>query len=165
MSFLFQHIFLSRIKSLASLAMLLLCFGSCTQVDLYERLVNIQAAKWSSTQTASFPFEIKDTAIAYKVYVVIRHTNNYAYRNIWLNVGAQQPGDSIKQQTFEIPLASAENWLGTGTDDIFEHRELLFKRPVRFSKKGEVVFTLQQTMRQDPLPGILQAGIRVEPVR
>ena len=80
-------------------------------------------------------------------------------------MGVQQPGDSMKKQPFEIQLASAENWLGTGMNDIFEHRESLFKRPVRFTKKGEVTFTVQQIMRQDPLPGIMQAGIRVEPAR
>lgn len=99
----------------------------------------------------------------YNVYVVVRHTNQYAYRNIWLNVGVRQPGDSLHSQPFELELASAENWLGTGMDDVFEHRALLFPQPVRFTKAGEVIFTLQQTMRQDPLPGILQAGIRVEP--
>ena len=139
--------------------------SGCSQADLYQRTVNIEKAKWSSIQVPSFPFEIKDTITPYNIYVVIRHTNQYAYRNIWLNVSVQQPGDSIKKQPFEIQLASAEDWLGSGMDDVFEHREPLFKRPVRFTKKGEVVFTLQQIMRQDPLPGIMQAGIRVEPAR
>ena len=142
-----------------------LMLAGCTQVDLYERMVNIKNVKWSSTQVPSFQFEIKDTISPYNVYVVIRHTNKYAFRNIWLNVGVQQPGDSMKKQPFQIQLASAENWLGTGMNDIFEHRESLFKRPVRFTKKGEVTFTVQQIMRQDPLPGIMQAGIRVEPAR
>ena len=150
-------------KAIPALALIISFLSSCTQVDLYERMVNIKNAKWSSTQIPSFAFQIKDTINPYNVYVVVRHTNQYAFRNIWVNVGVQQPGDSARKQPFELQLASAENWLGTGMDDVFEHRELLFKRPVRFTKKGEVVFTLQQIMRQDPLPGILQAGIRVEP--
>jgi gliding motility-associated lipoprotein GldH len=146
-------------------AVSLIFLAGCTQADLYQRTVNIEKAKWSSSQVPSFPFEIKDTTSPYNVYVVIRHTNQYAYRNIWVSVGVQQPGDSIRKQSFEIPLASAENWLGTGMDDVFEHRQALFKRPVHFTKTGVVVFTLQQIMRQDPLPGIMQAGIRVEPAR
>lgn len=146
-------------------AILLIGMAGCTQVDLYHRFANIKEGKWSSAQVPSFAFDIKDTVTPYNVYVVIRHTNQYAFRNIWLNVGLQQPGDSLRKQSFEVPLASAENWLGTGMDDVFEHRESLFKKPVRFTHSGEVVFTLQQIMRQDPLPGILQAGIRVEPVR
>ena len=52
----------------------------------------------------------------------------------------------------------------TGMDDVYEHRALLFSRPVRFDRSGSVTFTLQQIMRQNPLPGVMQAGIRVEPV-
>lgn len=143
----------------------LLLLGSCKQAHLYERMQNIRKAAWDQQQTPSFSFNISDTNTAYNVYVVLRHTNTYPYRNIWLNVGVQQQGDSIKQQAFDLPLAAADRWLGVGMDDIFEHRALLFGRPVRFNKAGTVSFTLQHTMRQNPLPGIMQAGIRVEPVR
>lgn len=138
--------------------------ASCDKVELYERMQNIKNAAWDSQQVASFSFEIADTVKPYQIYVVLRHTNEYPFRNIWLNVGLQQPGDTLKYQQFELPLAAPDKWLGTGMDDIYEHRALLFPQPVHFSKSGLVTFTLQHTMRRNPLPGVMQAGIRVEPV-
>ncbi|MES2646832.1 MAG: gliding motility lipoprotein GldH [Bacteroidota bacterium] len=137
----------------------------CEQVALYERLQNIEKAAWSEQQVPSFTFDITDTTINYNVYVVVRHTNTYSYRNIWLNIGLQQPGDTVRQQPFELQLAAIDSWLGTGMDDVFEHRALLFSKPVHFSKPGPITFTLQQIMRQNPLPGIMQVGVRVEPVK
>jgi hypothetical protein len=70
----------------------------------------------------------------------------------------------MRTQAFDLPLAASDKWLGVGMDDIFERRVLLLPRPVKFNKTGSIEFTLQQQMRIDPLPHILQAGIRVEPV-
>jgi len=143
---------------------LITAFTGCKQLALYERLQNIQQAAWNDQQIPSYTFDITDTTAAYNVYVVIRHTNQYPYRNIWLNVGLQQPGDTIRHQPFELQLAATDSWLGTGMDDVYEHRASLFRQPVHFNKSGPVTFTLQQIMRQNPLPGVMQAGIRVEPV-
>jgi gliding motility-associated lipoprotein GldH len=145
-------------------ATLLMGMTACKQNALYERLHNIPDARWQRAFIPSFSFNISDTTAFYKVYVVVRHTNQYPYRNIWLNVGVQQPQDSMRVQQFELPLAASDKWLGVGMDDVFERRVLLFPRPVKFSHAGEVKFTLQHTMRLDPLPELFQVGIRVEPM-
>lgn len=145
--------------------LLITALYGCGHADLYERLQNIDKAAWSEQQVPSFTFDITDTAASYNVNVVVRHTNSYGYRNIWLNVGLQQPGDTIRHQPFELQLAATDNWLGTGMDDVFEHRAMLFSKPVHFNKSGPITFTLQHIMRQNPLPGIMQVGIRVEPVQ
>jgi gliding motility-associated lipoprotein GldH len=55
-------------------------------------------------------------------------------------------------------------WLGTAMDDIIEHRVLLNEKgPVKL-KKGNYTFVLQQAMREDPLTGVINAGIRAEKV-
>jgi gliding motility-associated lipoprotein GldH len=112
-----------------------LSLAGCRQVNLYERLQNIKGAAWDDKQVANFNFDITDTITAYNVYAVIRHTNQYAYRNIWLNVGLQQAGDTVRHQQFDLQLAAADHWLGTGMDDIYEHRAKLFNQPVHFSRQ------------------------------
>ena len=57
-----------------------------------------------------------------------------------------------------------QRWLGSGMDDIFEHRILINPQP-RPLRKGTYTFTLEQDMREDPLEHILNAGIRVEKVK
>ena len=144
---------------------LLICllFAACTEIELYERTKNIDNASWQKSQVPSFSFQIKDTTSLYNVFVVVRHTNSYAYRNIWLNIGLQQEGDSMRYQPFELELAGPDKWLGVGMDDIYEHRAMLFPQPIHFNKIGQVIFSVQHIMRQNPLPGIMQVGIRVEP--
>lgn len=136
---------------------------SCLRNDVYEKNVSIPGRKWSYTFRPAFRFEVKDTASAYNMYVVLRHTNTYAYNNIWLNVSYLLPGDSLQTQNLEVTLANdQQGWLGVGMDDIYEIRHLVTPRPYRFSDTGIARFTLQQIMRDDPLPAVMNAGIRVE---
>lgn len=65
-------------------------------------------------------------------------------------------------QQFDLPLATNNQWNGTGMDDIFEQRILLSQRSLRVKKAGIYEFTIQHIMREDPLQEILNVGIRLE---
>jgi gliding motility-associated lipoprotein GldH len=139
--------------------------SACQQVGLFERLVNIEGARWSKAQRPEMRFEIADTAASYRFFVVLRHTNAYPYRNLWFKLGLQMPGDTaMKIQRFDATLASADRWLGQGMNDLYEHRQMLFAQPVKFNRPGAVLCQLQQDMRQNPLSGVLQVGIRLEKI-
>jgi gliding motility-associated lipoprotein GldH len=51
--------------------------------------------------------------------------------------------------------------LGDGLGDIWDNR-ILLKDQVKFPQAGEYRFELYQAMRINPLPGIMDAGIRIE---
>ncbi len=148
------------------LLMLIALAISCRPVELYERQKNIPDGKWDWDEKLLYTLTIPDSATDYNIYAVIRHSASYPYRNIWLRIGLQGPGsDSVSFQNFNIPLASNDQWLGAGMNDVYERRVKLFGQPVRFQHTGQVLFSMQHIMREDPLPGLLQAGIRIEPAR
>jgi gliding motility-associated lipoprotein GldH len=82
-----------------------------------------------------------------------------------MNITTQAPRDTVRTQQVNIILAdNAKGWLGTGMDDVFDHRARITRLPVKL-KKGNYTFVLQQNMREDPLRFVLSAGIRVEKVQ
>ena len=134
---------------------------SCTQLEIFEKNTTIPRYEWKSNFIIKGSFSITDTSAAYNTYIVLRHTDAYKYNNIWLNVGIQQPGDSMHFQKIDLPLGTdATGWMGTGMNDIWEVRQLLFSK--RFIKKGTYNFSIAQIMRDDPLPSIMNAGMRLE---
>ena len=148
--------------------------SSCNTIDLYEKVVPVPAHQWQSSFKPQFTFQIKDTSVPYQLYVLLRHNNQYKYNNIWINLWAKAPADTAQKLSLELPLANKEGWLGTGMDDLFEHRILVggeverysFVRPTadgfRFAKPGEYTFTIEQIMPEDPLPDVLNIGLRLE---
>ncbi len=141
---------------------LIITLASCTKIDLYEKVVTLPDFHWPSTYKPQFKFQITDTAAPYQIYVVIRHNDKYNWNNIWLNLYTAAPGDSIRKIQYELPLANKERWLGTAMGDLYEHRVLITPRPIFFKHAGEYTYTIEQTMREDPLENILNIGLRVE---
>jgi gliding motility-associated lipoprotein GldH len=138
---------------------------SCTTTDLYEKTVTIKKMEWKRSYKPVFKFEIKDTAVAYQLFVTFRHSDRYNFNNVWVNLYTLSPdGESGKAQ-YELPLANNEKgWLATGMDDIYEHRIALtpLNQDFRFKRAGIYVFTLEHIMREDPLLQVLNVGLRIE---
>ena len=83
-----------------------------------------------------------------------------------MNIYTQVPGDTLLKQRLDLQLATDDKgWLGSGMDDIFEHRIRITKDPQKLAKAGLYKFTLEQIMREEPLQHVMNVGIRVEKVK
>jgi len=152
-------------KGVGLLMVIGLFLTSCQTIPLFEQTTIFPEHSWSAKQANAYQFNITDTNASYKVYFVIRHHNAYHYKNIWLKLSIQSPNDSAIIQNLNLNMADeGKGWLGTGMDDIFDQRIPLMTTPTHF-KKGITTFTLEHTMREDPLQNILSTGIRVEKVK
>jgi gliding motility-associated lipoprotein GldH len=140
-----------------------LLFTSCKQLDVFEKDTPIPQYLWADTFKPSFDFDITDTTVQYKLFIVIRHTDAYRYNNIWLNIGSKFPDEKLTNQKLELQLGNdATGWDGNGMDDIWEVRKPIAKGNF---KAGKYTFTIGQIMRENPLPNIMSVGVRIEKVQ
>lgn len=142
-----------------------LLLAACATTDLYEKVVPIPGHQWAGSYRPSFTFTIQDTTVPYQLFLIIRHNNQYNYNNIWLDLHRREPSGRTSTVPYELVLATNERgWLGIGMDDIYEHRVVL-QPPANDSlriRAGTYTFSLEQVMREDPLQGVLNVGIRLE---
>lgn len=152
-------------KNLFLLPLLLMVFSGCMESPYYQATHALPKNEWSYSNKQKFTFEVKDTSALYNLYFIIRHTDAYPFSNIWLWVYTKEPGaDTFQKSRIEIPLAeNTGKWLGRGMGEIWEQRMPITKddRPMLFSKKGTYEIQFEQNMRVNPLPEILQVGLRV----
>jgi gliding motility-associated lipoprotein GldH len=143
-----------------------LCLATCTSIDLYEKNVTIPGHRWTSSFKPEFTFTIKDSTVPYQLFLVLRHTAKYNYKNIYINLYTRQPDkDSTEKIRFDLTLATDEKgWLGSGMDDIYEHRIPLTppEQDLYFKRSGTYTFTVEQIMREDPLENVMNVGLRIE---
>ena len=161
-----KKIFLLFLSTALILIPCTLFLSSCTTIDLYEKTIMIPGHSWKSSFKPSFTFTIKDTASTYQLFLTLRHTDQYNFNNIYVNIITRQPGeDSTQTARYDLVLGNNEKgWLGTGMDDIYEHRIPLTPsgQSFYFRKKGDYTFIIEQIMREDPLNNILNVGLRLE---
>jgi gliding motility-associated lipoprotein GldH len=158
--------FLLHKRIFCGLLAITLLAGACATIDVFEKNVDIPGHAWSTSYKPEIAFEVSDTTSLYNIYVVIRHTDAYRYKNIWMNVYTKVPGDSTHRQRLDLRLATDEKgWLGSGMDDLFEQRILITNTPQKLTRSGLYTFRLEQIMRDDPLQYVMNVGIRVEKVK
>ena len=154
---------------LFSLLLSLLLLAGCGPSPVYQRSEGVPQTKWASAFKPKFSFQIEDTAATYNLFFLIRHTEAYPFSNIWLAFSIQGPGDTVtKSQRIEIPLA-AENgqWYGRGMNEIWEQRMPIATERgpnITFPKSGRYTVQFGQAMRTNPLPEVLNVGLRVEKI-
>jgi gliding motility-associated lipoprotein GldH len=148
--------------------MLATMFYSCTtDLSYYQKQVSIPDAHWHSKFQPLFQIEITDSGKQYTPYLLIRHDESYPYSNIWLNVQVRAPGDSVfgPLQRIEFELADAEGkWEAVAVGGVWEHLVPFTVAPNDvFRNPGMYEVKLEQVMRKDPLPAVLNVGIRLQP--
>lgn len=137
-------------------------FTSCDSNRLFEENKTIKNNEWDQNASLEFSVVIPDTIQSYNVYINVRNAGFYRFSNLYLFINTFFPGGQIQRDTLECILAAPDGrWLGDGLGDIWDNR-ILFKDNVRFPQAGEYRFEMIQAMRINPLPGIMDAGIRIE---
>jgi gliding motility-associated lipoprotein GldH len=86
----------------------------------------------------------------------------YKYSNLFVLFTIQGPKEKAETQRLEFKLAEADGkWLGSGLGDIFSNQIKVMEN-VKFPRKGVYSFSVEQNMRDNPLLGIEDIGVRVE---
>lgn len=141
---------------------ILFSIASCDPSRVFEENKKLDNNNWDKDNALTFLVSINDTIQNFNVYINVRNAGFFNFSNLYLFIKTYFPNGQIVRDTLECMLASPDGqWLGDGMGDIWDNR-ILFKDNVRFPITGEYRFELIQAMRINPLPGIMDAGIRIE---
>lgn len=136
--------------------------SACDQKRVFEGYQTIKDDSWYINQKPSFYVDIKDTVSEHNVYFNVRHTGLYKYSNLFILFTIQGPKAKAETQRLEFKLAEADGkWLGSGLGDIYSNQIKVMEK-IKFPRKGVYSFTIEQNMRDNPLQGVEDIGVRVE---
>ncbi len=146
---------LSRIAS--AIAIVALALTACVKYQpAHSEWQTISAGGWPYGDTLRFNADRADSAAVSGVALAVRHTDSYAYSNLWLEV-AYTHADSTVADTFNLVLADEfGRWHGKGSGVTFQ-----FTDTVALSRRPDTasVIVVRHIMRVDTLQGIEQVGI------
>lgn len=142
------------------------CNERAALVDQYESIPN---REWHYDFRPEVLLRVDDIEQPYKLWINLRHAQNYRYSNlylllqqqaIWENGLATASPEPIKR--VELQLAQPDGrWLGRQSGNLYSYRELAVDRYF-FPDTGWYKISLEQNMRDNPLAGVVSAGLRIE---
>ena len=148
-----------------SSAFLLICvlfFSSCDSKRVFEQNQAIPESGWAGTNILKFNVDIKDPSTATNFYINVRNADGYPYNNLFLFIKTTFPNGKMSKDTLECILADEKGkWLGSGMGDLYDN-QIPFKKNVRFPLAGTYSFEIEQGMRTENIPLIMDVGLRIE---
>jgi gliding motility-associated lipoprotein GldH len=102
---------------------------------------------------------LEDSIAVYNMQLTVRHTDRYAYQNLWLFVDVKHDSELLRRDTIEAMVANDRGeWLGSGVSKYT--LPLLYVENVQL-QNGEYEVVVQQGMREEVLQGITDLGLKV----
>ena len=135
---------------------------ACNDYVVYERNERIPGNVWNRFNIPVFEAEITDTLNPHNLLINLRNTGEYPRSNLFLFISVTSPGGAFTRDTIELVLAEPSGrWKGRGFGSVWQNR-FFYRQNIRFPERGKYTFKVEQAMRIDDLPGILDVGLRIE---
>lgn len=140
---------------------------SCDGNRVFDEYVSV-GTSWDKDTALTFKFQQPDSINKYNLFMNVRNTNEYQFRNLFLIVNMNFPNGNVVSDTLEYDMAAPNGeWLGTGIG--VKESKLWYKPNVRFPYEGTYEVTIRQAMRKinepkgiQSLKGISEVGFRIE---
>jgi len=143
------------------LGVLIAMVFACSKKEDFKKYKCLKNQEWTSEDTLKFNFFINDTLSNYNLFLNLRHTINYEYRNLFLFLQLEESIDTI-----EVMLSDKNGkWYGKGIGDVREIQTKVLSK--KYNKQGEYSIILEQAMRYgekekiDTLKNIDAVGIMI----
>lgn len=136
--------------------------NSCNSDVVFDQNIPVENENWNYEQAKKFKVEITDTALRYNIYVNIRHSFHFEWRNLWVNIDTEFPNGKKISKRVNLLLSEADGkWFGDcSSDNCFI--QIPIQENVIFPQKGTYNFVITQDMRENPLRNIRNVGMKVE---
>lgn len=135
---------------------------SCDSGTMYEYTFDMPGEKWNRDSVLIFKVGVTDTITPHNILFLNRITGQYLYSNMFLFITIEAPDHSHQTDTLECLLADKSGkWLGRGFGSVWSN-SIVYKRNVVFPQNGTYTFYIEQAMRVENLPHVLDAGLKIE---
>lgn len=147
---------------LSAIALFLVLVVSCNKNVVFSDYTKLPDEGWKAENKLKFDVNIEDNNALYNVFLNVRHADSYPYANLFVFLTTTYPDGKTSVDTLECIFADNKGkWVGDGAGDLWDNK-IPLKKNMRFPQTGKYTFSFEQGMRSNPLPLILDFGMRVE---
>ena len=135
----------------------------CGSSSFYEQNYDLSKNYWVINDVPEFTFYVEDTSKRYNLDIVIRHSNQYRFQNLYITrILEDKRGRKIDSTLVNLGIFDEKTGrpLGSGLGDIFTISQPVLEN-FAFSKPDTFRLRVRQTMRPDTLREVVSVGLAI----
>lgn len=134
----------------------------CGEPPLVAETADVDLDGWPGDSVVTFRWDVQDTLSRHDLILDLRHASTYSFSNLYLFLTYRFPNGKSRVDTIECTLADElGRWRGSGFGDLVDQRFML-QPDVQFPLRGRYGLQIAHGMRNDPIEGVANVGIRLE---
>jgi len=134
---------------------------SCGPTPYYENSVDVNAEKWKHDDKIDFVVEALDIESKYIMNLVVSHSQEFSYQNLYLNVTTSFPTQEQTEERLNIELSDKKGqWVGKCNSGICKTKVYMLDN-FKFPEKGSYKFSIEQLSREENLQGISELKLEL----
>ncbi len=146
-------------KKAIYLTIISLLLLGCQQGVVFTEFKSLPSKGWQADSVVVFSPSMTDSVAEYSLYIALRHTDRYAYQNLWMFVDIRQDSVLLRRDTIEAILANERGgWIGNGISKYTMSLPYLEHVQVH---EGAYEVVVQQGMREEALRGLTDIGLEI----
>ena len=116
---------------------------------------------WAMTDTVRLSINVEDATRPYDLALMLRHTEQYTYQNIWFFITCADSLTPLPSDTVMACLANDRGqWLGTRAGRYYSGY-VFIERNILFPEAGTYTFGVTHGMRDSLIYGIADIGLEL----
>jgi gliding motility-associated lipoprotein GldH len=137
-------------------------FTCCDKARVIEENQQIANYNWNYTDAKTFVANISDTSAHYNLYINVRHSFQFEWRNVWVKIQTTFPDGKSMEKRINLVLSEPDGrWFGDCLGDNCDMQFAIQQNAI-FPQTGKYTFKISQDMRVNPLTKVKSVGMRVE---
>lgn len=137
-------------------------FFSCNNNSVLDKFETVENMKWTYDDAKTFEAEITDTTVNYNIDVQLRHSFQFEWRNLWVNIETTFPNGKVYEKRVNLQLSEADGvWFAKCLGDNCDI-QIPIQQNAFFPLTGKYTFKISQDMRANPINYIKSVGMKIE---
>jgi gliding motility-associated lipoprotein GldH len=147
-------------KKAILLALISIFLLGCQKGILFTEFKHLPVSGWEADSVFCFELSLQDSQPICDVEILVRHTDQYEYQNLWLFVEMKRDSITLSRDTIGCYLASDRGeWYGTGMR-VYE-MPISYLESYAFPSEGISKIYVSHGMRSTILRGVIDLGVKV----
>lgn len=135
--------------------------AACRNDSVSSAHQDIDEQGWAITDTVYLPIDVEDTTQVYDIALMLRHTEQYVYQNLWFFVQCTDSLSPLQCDTVMACLADDRGrWLGTHAGRYYAGY-VIMEHELVFPHAGVYTFAVVHGMRDEVITGIADVGLEL----
>lgn len=147
------------------IAVLSILLSSCDKNVVFKEFKGeFSGYQWKASDKVIFNADIEDASQSYEMIINFRHVYGFQFKDLGFSMKIESPDGSTVSNLYSINVIGDDNEFKSNCSGDYCDLEKIIEGSYKFKSAGKYKFTIEHTMKHDPIPLVMDIGLIIKKI-